>query len=144
MSERIEDEWGSARARMFPAQVSLAKGDNTAARSRLDKAMDAHRRLGDREDAALCLELYASALLLDGAAEEAAIILGASDSLRRSVVPTFSPDNLERVGARELRKDLGARLGEREVNRLRERGRLMTWAEAVGLVASSTPAGGSV
>jgi hypothetical protein len=76
---------------------------------------------------------------LEGDPDQAAIILGASDSLRRSVVPAFSSGNLERVGARQLRNDLAERLGEDAFVRLRRHGNMLSWPDALALIASSAP-----
>ena len=132
MSQRFDDSWGEARARLFLARLYLATDRPGEARVPLSDAIRAFETMGDREDTALCIETFAGLAWPERDAGTAAVLYGAAARIRESVVPAFSLSNLEQDGAdvvRQLRDELGSDVFEAAL----DRGRSVSLRDAVTL-----------
>ncbi|BDI28512.1 hypothetical protein CCAX7_005630 [Capsulimonas corticalis] len=111
------------------ASVSQSEGDYETARTMHQESLSLQRELEDKHGIARSLQGLAEALLAQGRAGEAATLFGASHGLRASLTAALT--------AREQETDqhhidqLGQALAPDAVAQAWERGRAMTWAQAV-------------
>jgi tetratricopeptide (TPR) repeat protein len=127
----------TARAEILVAlgKVATAEGDAAAARDRHRQALLAAGHGGFMVAAAMA-EGLADVALLEGDAEQAALLLGAGTVLRGASVPG-DPD-IARVAAATT-----ARLGEAAYQRAYRRGAAMTYEQALAVLGAPPSASGA-
>ena len=133
MARQIGDR-GSAYIALYNlAQVALSHGDHDRAATLFEEGLSLSGQMGDRANVAYCFEGLAVVASARGEAERCARLVGAAEGLHEAVgVPAYvyyeSYRSLYKRTMAAVRSELGAGTFEEA----RERGREMTFEEAVG------------
>src|SRR5262249_14083116 len=83
-------EIAAAARSLAAAQIEL--GESAQVAELLSESLNLSRELGETHGIALCLETYAGLAVSEGDAPRAAILFGASDSVRASIGAQRQPD----------------------------------------------------
>jgi tetratricopeptide (TPR) repeat protein len=138
ISRELGDERGVARTLMHLADAAAHEGDLTRAKSLHRECLRIRNTLRDMPGVATAMEKLAW-VVMDDAAEDAARLLGAANSLRETIntpLPAGARDDYERYV-----RALTGRLGQAEFDAAWLAGRAMNPDAAVGTIFSSAQVG---
>ncbi|HVF13213.1 MAG TPA: hypothetical protein VM942_01370, partial [Acidimicrobiales bacterium] len=125
-----------ARSAADLGRVARLGRDLAGARSRMEEALHAFHRLGDRRLAAACLLELADVALERGRRDIAARLVGAAEAMRESLGTPAWPDEAE-LEARVV-AELVSAMSAPTVHRARMVGRSLTLDDAVDMVDSDS------
>ncbi len=133
VARRIGDR-GSAYIALYNlAQVALSRGDYDQAATLFEEGVTLSGQMRDRANVAYCLEGLAAVAGARGEAERCARLIGAAEWLHEAVgVPAYVYYEPYRSLYERTMAAVRSELGEGAFEEARERGRKMTFEEAVG------------
>ncbi len=125
---------GSAYIALYNlAQVALSRGDYDQAATLFEEGVTLSGQMGDRANVAYCLEGMATVAGARGEAEHCARLIGTAEGLHEAVgVPAYVYYEPYRSLYERTMAAVRSELGEGAFEEARERGREMTFEEAVG------------
>lgn len=133
LAERVGAWSARAGAWQVLARVALQQGDLDAARNGLRESLRSWQRSGDQSGLATCLQATAGFAAACGAPVPAVTLLAAVAALREQVVGPASVPGATECAA--LKARLQAELPKTEFAVARERGRVLTLAQALALAS---------
>ncbi len=132
MARSLGERLGTYIALYNLAQVTLSRGDYDGAVSLFEEGVALSGEVGDRANLAYCLEGLAVVARARGEARRAARLIGAAEGLHEAVgVPVYIYYEPDRSLYERTMAAVRSELGEEAFEEARERGREMTFEQAV-------------
>jgi predicted ATPase/Tfp pilus assembly protein PilF len=124
IQKEFEDEQGISASLHDIGDVSFKEGDHPTARSLYQKSLTIRREIGDKRSIAMSIARLGEVAAKMGEPQKGAELIGASQALMESVVPTTGPvsDDVASVSSQ---------LGEEEFEKAWERGRAMSIEQVI-------------
>ena len=140
LSKRAGDRFSRYIALYNRSVLAQARGDHDRAAALFEEGLTFSLEVGDHANIAYCLEGLAAVAVAREEADRAALLLGAAQCLREggggSAVYTYRPDRSLRERTMDTTRVL---LGEPGFEEARERGRAMTFEQAVEYALGDDP-----
>jgi predicted ATPase/DNA-binding XRE family transcriptional regulator len=132
-ARRIGDRSSTYIALYNLAQAALSRSDYEGAASLLEEGVTLSEQMGDRANVAYCLEGLAVVANTRGEVERSGRLIGAAEGLHEAVgVPVYLYYEPHRLRYERTVAAVRSQLGEEAFEEVRERGREMTFEQAVG------------
>ncbi|MFE0106231.1 ATP-binding protein [Streptomyces sp. NPDC059009] len=135
--ERTGEHWVSAYVKGFLAQSALALGDAVEAERRAREAAAGHRVMHNVHGVAMALDTLAGSLLVQGAAEQAALLLAVTHRIWQLTGKAQMNSPQLKALRRALEDDARAALGDGAYEAAYREGLGMSYEEALAYVATT-------
>jgi hypothetical protein len=139
LADRLDNPWLAAVSRVYLGMLAVAQGRSEEARGLLDEGLELSLAGHSTRSVTLCLAAFARQALVEGDPEQAALLAGAAEGLRRPAGLEAWP--LLRRGEAELVAQVRQALGADRFDQVYAAGSRLSQQEAVAAVRDRRGAG---
>jgi ATP/maltotriose-dependent transcriptional regulator MalT len=139
LAERLDSPWLAAVSRAYLGALAVARGGPAEARAPMDEGLELSLAAHSTRSVTLCLATFARRAFVEGDPEQAALLVGAAEGLRRRVGLRAWP--LLRRDEAELVAQVRQALGADRFDELAAAGSRLSQQEAVAAVRDRRGAG---